>query len=227
MLLCSTSQMLRSGFLTIAVFECVLVGGSERFFVQIGQESEKCFNFRIGLLREIYIDSGRHHLSLRGGCAYEATGNREEWQNVEQDMEQIRKFAKDNNFPIPSDDPKAVDPNTLRRLFPGGGECGLDDPRLKYLAQVIPAVEEQAGGDKDIFWPGECVVVSPRNPSGPPYNATITDLPLILSMLEPCSEEAFRFNYMRFQNRFQTADIPPQVLSEQEYLERFYPDIER
>ena len=148
-------------------------------------------------------------------------------QQMEKDMEEIRNFAKAHDLPIPSDDPSAVNEETLRNLFPGGGNCGFDDPRLRYLAQVLPAIEERVGSDQLLFWPGERVVISPQNPRGPSYNATVVDLPLILTLEEPCSTEAYQYHYMRFQSRFETSDNPPQVLTEDEFLDRFYPDMDR
>ena len=106
---------------------------------------------RGALLRTHWNISSKYHSYLRGGSFSRPELNEAHIPSVDQNMEEIRKFAKQHDLPIPSDDPKAVDPEVLRRLFPDGGDCGLDDPRVRYLAQVIPAVEDHAGSDQDFF----------------------------------------------------------------------------
>ena len=217
-------RMFTSGSLPMMfiVLDCVLSKGMISVYNSNFYIASRGFS-----LRTHRNSSLSRHLYLRGGTFSRPELNEEHVPSVEQDMEEIRKFAKLHDLPIPSDDPKAVDPEVWRRLFPGGGDCGLDDPRVRYLAQVMPAVEEQAGSDQEIFWPGECVVVSPQNPYGPSYNATVVDLPLVLSLIGPSSGEAAQYHYMRFQNRFQTSDAQPSVLSEKEFLDRYYPDLDR
>jgi hypothetical protein len=175
-----------------------------------------------------YPDESELHLCLRGGCAEPGPWNENQPEKIEKELEEIRKFAATNSLPIPSDDPHAVDLETMKQLFPGGGNQGLDDPRLRYLAQLLPAIQKRTGAETDdVLWPGDRVVVSPENPHGPPYNATVADLPLILALLEPSDADARRYQYMRFQRRFETADPQPSVLTEEEFLQRFYPDLDR
>ena len=178
----------------------------------------------------VLITRQRQSFTLRGGTGGDFQFPEiqdEQNQQIEKDMEEIRNFAKVHDLPLPCDDPSAVNEETLRNLFPGGGNCGFDDPRLRYLAQVLPAIEERVGSDQLLFWPGERVVISPQNPRGPSYNATVVDLPLILTLEEPCSTEAYQYHYMRFQSRFETSDNNPQDLTEEEFLDRFYPDMDR
>jgi hypothetical protein len=176
----------------------------------------------------LFIGYNRPPFILRGGCAEPEPWDENRPEKIQKELEEIRKFAVTNNLPIPSDDPNAVDLGTLRKLFPGGGDKGLDDPRLRYLAQLLPAIEERTGAETDeLLWPGDGVVVSPHNPHGPPYNATVADLPLILALEQPCDAQARRYHYMHFQHRFETADPQPHVLTEEEFLQRFYPDLDR
>jgi hypothetical protein len=159
---------------------------------------------------------------LRGGSEEDD----QKQQSIGKDMEELKKFALSNGLPLPNDGPECIDEDKLREAFPGGNGEGLDDPRIQYLAQILPAISKQSDEETPVFWPGDRVLVSPMNPMAPSYNATVVDLPLILQRETPLHVDAHQFQYRRYQRRFETCSPRPKVLSEEDFIERFYPEID-
>ena len=101
---------------------------------------------------------------------------------VQKDMNILLSLAGQHGFATEAaaEYTAPMDPEVARIAFPGGNE-GLDDPRVKFMAAILPKIHRH--GDQQParhYWPGEEVTISPQFPYAPPYNATAVDLIAVL-----------------------------------------------